>query len=102
MLILIAHVTPHADKVADFVELSQSALFAATRAEEGCISFRLLQDTEHEGSFVWLEEWESRTHLDAHLASPHFKKYFEQVGALLPRGPEIFLSEVSSQEHQQL
>ena len=46
-------------------------LIEPTRKEKGCISYDLYQDITNPGKFTFIENWESKEHLDVHLKSPH-------------------------------
>jgi len=46
-------------------------LIEPTRKEAGCISYNLYQDTTNPGKFTFIENWQSKEHLDVHLKSPH-------------------------------
>jgi quinol monooxygenase YgiN len=39
----------------------------ATRREEGCIQYDLLEETNNPTDFTFVERWESREALDAHF-----------------------------------
>jgi quinol monooxygenase YgiN len=47
------------------------ALIEPTRKENGCISYDLYQDTSNPGKFTFIENWQSKEHLDVHLKTPH-------------------------------
>ena len=44
---------------------------APTRAEAGCLRYELVEDPEDPANFTFVETWESETHLEAHLETPH-------------------------------
>src|SRR5512133_1208532 len=46
-------------------------LIEPTRKEKGCISYNLYQDTTNPGKFTFIENWQSKEHLDAHMKTPH-------------------------------
>lgn len=58
-------------------------LVAPTHAEEGCILYALNRGTDDPGRLTFIERWESRELLEAHLGSPH-------VSALLERAQELW------------
>lgn len=58
-------------------------LVKATRAEEGCIEYRLHQDTANTQRFVFYENWRDRSCLDRHLVSEHFKDYVAATAELV-------------------
>ena len=59
------------------------ALVSPSRADAGCIRYELHQDQENDGTFVFLEQWESRAALDAHLARPHLDDFRAKAPGLL-------------------
>jgi quinol monooxygenase YgiN len=59
------------------------ALVEPTHGEAGCILYALHQGTDDPSRLSFVERWESRELLDAHLESPH-------VAALLERAEELF------------
>jgi quinol monooxygenase YgiN len=50
-------------------------LRAPTRAEAGCINYDLHQSQNDPALFVFYENWESETHLDAHARSAHIQSF---------------------------
>ena len=60
-----------------------------TRNEEGCISYELLHNEEDLTDFTFVEEWEDRTVLEAHLASAHIKAAASQLKGLVAAEPDI-------------
>lgn len=59
-----------------------------TRAEPGCIEFRLSEDTE-EGFLYLYEEWRDPDALAAHYAQPYTRRVFEAYEAWLDEAPQI-------------
>jgi quinol monooxygenase YgiN len=59
------------------------ALVEPTHAEAGCVLYALHQGTDDPARLTFIERWESRELLDAHLASDH-------VSALLERSDELW------------
>lgn len=60
-------------------------LIQPTRKEEGCISYDLYQDTTNPGRFTFIEEWQSKEHLDIHLKTPHLVSAGEAFGKILTK-----------------
>lgn len=57
-----------------FVRAELIKLIAPTReTDAGCISYVLHQDQADASLFYFLEQWESKALLDAHLQTPHIK-----------------------------
>ncbi|MCL2352027.1 MAG: antibiotic biosynthesis monooxygenase [Firmicutes bacterium] len=61
---------------------------AETRKEAGCLSYALFEDTSDDASLAFLESWESRAHLDAHMQSAHFRRIIPMLDALKEPGGE--------------
>ncbi len=60
-------------------------LIEPTRKENGCIAYELYQDSTNPGIFTFVEEWESKEHLDVHLKSPHLVAAGEAFGKLVTK-----------------
>ena len=63
--------------------------------ERGCVSFRVLTAAEP-GEFVLLSGWADERALSAHYATPHYRRYREQVGPLLARPSDVVVHHVAS------
>ncbi|TMM53294.1 antibiotic biosynthesis monooxygenase [Maribacter algarum] len=75
-LTLIASILAKNEK-RELVKSELLKLIAPTRVEEGCINYDLHQDNENPNLFVFHENWESKTLLEKHLASPHIAEYLK-------------------------
>ena len=51
------------------------ALIAPTRGEKGCIDYELHVQKDNKRSFLFYENWTSKSQLDKHLAMPHLKTF---------------------------
>ena len=60
-------------------------LIEPTRKEEGCIAYELYQDTSNPGKFTFIENWQSKEHLDAHLKTPHLVAAGAAFGKILTK-----------------
>jgi len=60
-----------------------TALVEPTHREDGCILYALHRGTDDPARLTFIERWESRELLDAHLESAH-------VAALLERADELW------------
>jgi len=69
-------------------------LVAPTRTENGCVDYILYQDQSDPSTLMFYENWESKTDLDAHMKSPHFKKCFAEIDGLFDIEVQ-FLTELS-------
>jgi quinol monooxygenase YgiN len=57
-----------------FVKAAQPVL-VRSRAEKGCLDYRLFEDVESPGKFVWVERWEEESNLNSHFYSDHAKEF---------------------------
>ncbi|MDR1001523.1 MAG: antibiotic biosynthesis monooxygenase [Clostridiales bacterium] len=57
-------------------------LVAETQKEAGCISYNLYQDVNDPQVLAFVELWQSREALGAHMQTPHFKEIVPKLGEL--------------------
>lgn len=69
-------------KEKDFMEAAEP-LIAATRAEEGNISYNLYRHPVRSGSFLFYEEYKDQQAVDRHAASAHFRAFGKAIQGLL-------------------
>lgn len=60
-----------------------TALERTSRAEPGCIAYRVFPDMDRADRFVLVEEWSDRAALEAHNAQPHVTRFVAATGDLL-------------------
>ncbi|MGV9355413.1 putative quinol monooxygenase [Streptomyces misionensis] len=65
------------------------ALVAATRREEGCLTYVPHEGLGDPGLFVMHEVWQSEEHLRAHSASEHLRRFAELARTLTVGGIQI-------------
>lgn len=59
-----------------------TALLAPSRKDPGCLGYDLHQSVEDSATFVFIETWESRELLEAHLRTPHLEAFLPLAGEL--------------------
>ncbi len=69
------------------------AVVPPTHEETGCIRYALHRSVENPAEFVMVERWESKEHLDRHLATPHVQKLFKDIAGLVLAPPDIAVLE---------
>jgi quinol monooxygenase YgiN len=71
------HVVTHVDTFGGQADAPGllTRLAEASRKEQGCLRFDVLQHTMRANHFTVLEIWENQKALDAHAAAPHTKAY---------------------------
>ena len=62
----------HAEKI----RAGLADLVAATRQEDGCLSYDAYESTAVPGTYVTIESWRSQADLDAHMTTPHIAAAF--------------------------
>ena len=85
---VVAHITAKPDTVDQTRELLMS-LIDPTRAEDGCVTYELLQNNDDPTDFTFVEEWTSDAALDEHLATEHLKRVGEKGAELFAVQPDI-------------
>jgi quinol monooxygenase YgiN len=70
-------------------------LATGAEGEPGCVSFCVLAASEP-GEFVLLCGWADEAALSAHYATPHYRRYREQVGPLLARPSDVVVHHVAA------
>ena len=62
---------PAKPETTDAIRAALETLVAATRQEEGCISYDLYESAAAPGTFVTIERWVDQAAMDLHMQSPH-------------------------------
>jgi quinol monooxygenase YgiN len=75
-----------------------SELAVATRREDGCESFRVL-DSEDPAGIVLLSIWKDESAMRSHFTTRHYARYREQVGPLLARPSDVVVHHISETIH---
>ncbi|EME64406.1 hypothetical protein G352_12524 [Rhodococcus ruber BKS 20-38] len=73
----------------DAVRSALVALAAASRDEDGCVSYELFESGSAPGTFVTVEVWSGQEALDAHMTSRHVTSALATVGEHLASVPVI-------------
>ncbi len=94
MLLVTARITTQPGAKDQLLPAAQR-MVEATRQEDGCLSYELLESTETPDSYVMLETWRDRAALDQHMVAPAMAAFGGEAGPHLT-GVEITLHEVSS------
>jgi quinol monooxygenase YgiN len=73
-------------------------LAVGSRDEPGCNACRVLS-SEDPGRLVLLGDYADEESLRTHYATPHYRRYREQVGPLLARPSDVVVHHVSNTIH---
>ncbi len=85
---VIVPIVAKPDRVEQMRQLLVS-LVAPSSAEDACLRYELLHNLEDPTDFAVIEEWQSATHYEGHLSSPHVKSAFPQLAELWAKPLEI-------------
>ena len=88
MIYILASFEVKNDKLSDFIKLCNE-LIKESRAEEGCVSYHLQQNTEKENHLVFVEEWKSNEAIEKHNASGHFTRIVPLLVEMCENAPVI-------------
>ncbi len=95
MIVVVGRVRTDAEKRDALMRVGQ-AVAAASRAETGCISYRLYEDTERENEFVFVEEWSSGDALQAHFGTAHVRDFMQAIVATIVAPPDVKFHTIAS------
>ncbi len=95
MIVVVGRVASDTERRGDLIRVAQ-AVARASRQEEGCISYRIYEDTETENSFVFVEEWRDEEALQRHFRTDHIAEFMRSLPATLAGTPEVKFHTVAS------
>jgi quinol monooxygenase YgiN len=95
MIVVVGRVQTNADKREDLIRIGQ-AVAQASRAEAGCISYRVYEDTEVENDFVFVEEWENGEALQRHFATAHIAEFMGAILESVVSAPDVKFHTIES------
>jgi len=79
---VVAKVTAKSESI-EAVKVELLKMLTPTRLEQGCVEYRLHQDSADPAVFVFYENWESLACLEQHMNSRHFISYVAAVADLI-------------------
>jgi quinol monooxygenase YgiN len=85
---VVARISVRPDKLTETLQ-TLGGLITATRVEDGCVTYELLQNVEDPLDLTFVEEWASPEALQAHFETEHFKAVAAKAGYLLTAPPDI-------------
>jgi len=95
MIVVVGRVRTDADRRESLIRAGQ-AVAAASRAEPGCISYRLYEDTESRDEFVFVEEWQSEEALQQHFKTAHIAEFMQAIPTAIVAPPDVRFHEIAS------
>lgn len=79
---VLAKIKAKAGKIEE-VKAELVALIEPTRAEAGCVEYKLHVSDEDEAQFMFYEIWRSKEDLDLHIETPHLQGLLAKMGELV-------------------
>ncbi|WP_064090917.1 putative quinol monooxygenase [Rossellomorea aquimaris] len=77
---IIIHAGFHINPVKEEAFLNEvHSLIAASRAEEGNISYDLMKDTEKDNVYTMVEVWKDEAAVESHNTSEHFSSFVRKA-----------------------
>ena len=95
MILVDARIILVPERHGEFIREVQEIL-PKVRSEAGCTRYELVADASSPAVLHFLEEWESRRHLDDHLARPHMQEFFAKTVKCHAAPTELKIYEVLS------
>lgn len=95
MIVIVAKNFIAEGKTDEFKALTKS-LIAASRKEEGCISYSLFENIHDKNILTFIEEWKSEEAIQIHNNSPHFTSIVPLLGPLTEKPSDVNLYEIVS------
>lgn len=71
-------------------------LLAASRQEEGNISYELLEHTEQPDTYIMIEVWQNQEAIEQHNASSHFQAFVSQAPQFMAAPLQVQAYEATS------
>jgi quinol monooxygenase YgiN len=68
----------------------------ASREDDGCLGYRLYEDAEQPGRFVFIEEWRDDEALQAHFRRVHTGAFMGELPGLLGEAPDALFHTVAA------
>jgi quinol monooxygenase YgiN len=84
VIIVTAYMSCHLPAREEFLAVARWAL-DQSRNDDGCEDYRLFEDIDSPGEFVWVERWRDEASLMAHFHSDHGKEFRQRVSGIVTR-----------------
>ncbi len=88
MLIVLGSATAAPGHRRELVDAAR-AVTAASRGDDGCLSYTFAADLGDPVVFVSVEVWRDQAALDAHMTHDHTRRFVSAVGGLLAGEPSM-------------
>lgn len=94
MIVVLGSVIAQEGRSSEALRLSQEHV-ARSRAEPGCVSHAVHQDTENPSRLVFVEQWADQAALWAHFKVPASRDFASALAALAEERPRIEIYEAT-------
>ena len=88
MIIVLGSIVARPDTLSHALQLSQAHV-VRSRAEPGCLSHAVHQDTEQAQRLVFVETWVDQAALAAHFRVPESRAFVKALSTLVSEPPRI-------------
>jgi quinol monooxygenase YgiN len=82
MIVVIARIQTTAEHRDELLEVAHT-MCRASREEDGCLGYRIHEDTEEPNHFVFIEEWQDDEAIQRHFGQPHTADFMGAFPGLL-------------------
>jgi quinol monooxygenase YgiN len=94
MLVLHAFIKVDPNQREEYLKHAE-VVMKGSKAEEGCNSYHLYEDTLEPNTFVMVEEWKDTAALEYHFSTDHYKTFKEATGGMVVEPPRLVKYEVA-------
>ena len=95
MIVVTGRVLIGAQHRERFLEIA-TAMCRASRGDDGCLGYRVYEDAEQPGRFVFIEEWRDDEALQAHFRRAHTGAFMGELPGLLGEPPDALFHTVAA------
>ncbi|HLO12131.1 MAG TPA: putative quinol monooxygenase, partial [Pseudoneobacillus sp.] len=94
MLVLHAFIKVNPNHREEYLGYARKVM-EGSKAEDGCISYHLYEDTLEANTFVMLEEWKDTAALEYHFKTEHYQAFKEATGGMVVEPARLVKYEVA-------
>jgi len=95
MIVVVGRVSTDPEKRARLIEVAHRVA-SASRAEGGCVDYRVFEDTERPNQFVFVEEWEDEEALQQHFRTSHIAAFMQAILDTIVGPPDVRFHQIES------
>jgi autoinducer 2-degrading protein len=86
--VINARIMVRPEAVIEFFALAKT-MVENSNAEQGCLIYKLYQETGNPQSFIFYEVYVNQDAVDNHNSSPYFKTFIEKLSGLTSEKPQV-------------